>query len=64
MASFQPQGFNATLISCALDIPDHSLPISSELAFPAQMSVFCGRIDSMGKKNPSQLDIDFYSPSN
>lgn len=65
VASFQPQGFNATLISGALDIPDHSLLISSESAFPAQMSIFCGRIDSMAKKDPtSQLDTDFYSPIN
>lgn len=52
VASFQPQGFNATLISGGLDIPDHSLLISCESAFPAQMSTFCGRLDSTGKKIP------------
>jgi len=40
------------LISGVLDIPDHSLLISSESAFPEQTSVFCERIDSMGKKRP------------
>lgn len=65
VASFQPQGFNATLISGALDIPDQSLLISSESAFPAQATIFCERIDSTGKKDPtSQLDTDFYSPIN
>lgn len=52
VASFQPQGFNATLISGGLDISDHSLLISCESAFPAQMSTFRGRLDSTGKKRP------------
>lgn len=65
VASFQPQGFNEMLISGALDVPDHSLLVSSGSAFPAQTSIFCGRIDSMEKKDPtSQLDTDFYSPIN
>lgn len=67
VASFQPQRFNAILISGVLDIPDHSLLISSELAFPTQMSIFRGRISSTEKKKKdpiSQLDTDFYSPIN
>lgn len=55
VASLQPQGFNATLISGGLDIPDHSLLISCESAFPAQMSTFCGRFDSTGKRETLHL---------
>lgn len=55
VASLQPQGFNATLISGGLDIPDHSLLISCESAFPAQMSTFCGRLDSTGKRETLHL---------
>lgn len=66
VASFQPQEFSATLISGSLDIPDQSLLISCESAFPGQMPTFCGTLDSTGKKrdSTSQLDTDFYSPIN
>lgn len=65
VASFQPQGFNATLISGGLDIPDHSLLISCESAFQHKHLLFVGDLIPQEKRDPtSQLDTDFYSPIN
>lgn len=50
VASFQLWGFNATLISGALDISNHSGLIAFELMFPVQTSIFWRRTDSMGRK--------------
>lgn len=68
VASFQPQRFNAMLISGVLDIPDHSLLISSDWHFQHKCLFSVGELVPQGKKKKkdpiSQLDTDFYSPIN
>lgn len=65
VASFQPRGFNATLISGALDVSDQSGLIAFESAFLAQTSFFLWENWFHRKKDPATLlDTDFYSPVN